>query len=58
MKRGCQLEKVNYLKLSPTMKWAYFDLNFSSKKYFTVAVSCSELKPIQTFTVMHEKFIP
>ena len=43
MKRACQLEKGNYLKLSPTMKWAYLDLNFSSKKYFTVAVSRSEL---------------
>ena len=26
--------------------------------YFAVAVSCSELKPTQTFTVMHEKFSP
>ena len=26
--------------------------------YFAVAVSCAELKPTQTFTVMHEKFSP
>ena len=43
----------------------YFDQNFSQKPYlgccimnFAVAVSCSELKPTETFTVIHEKFSP
>ena len=45
------------------MKRDYFDRNFSNKlftpTYLAVAVSLSELKPTQIFTViMHEKLSP
>ena len=44
-----------------TVTWGYFDQNFPKRFIYSyiplaVAVSRSELKPKQTFTIMHEKF--
>ena len=47
VKQGCKALSIKiYLK------------TLFTHTYFAVVVSCSELKPTQTFTVMHEKFSP